>query len=107
MLWLSHVAPPPTHPTRIWGLLGAILGKYRHPAEEQRACVHGVTHTEVCPSHSDSAHRSTAHMHTCIRVHACPAQPTQGLSLVQQDNARLLLSQQRDGRNRSEFSQGC
>lgn len=51
MLWLGHRAPS-THPARILGLLFAILGKYGYPAEEQGACAHGVTPTEVCPSHS-------------------------------------------------------
>lgn len=99
VLWPSRPTPP-THP-EIQGLLWAILGKYRHLAEEQGACA------EACPSHSDSVHRSTAHMCTHIHVHTCPTQPTQGLSLVQQDDARLLRNQERDKWNGSEFAQGC
>lgn len=94
VLWLSRHTPP-THP-KIQGRLWAILGKYRHLAKEQGACAHGITPAEACPSHSDSVHRSTAHMCTHIHVHTCLAQPTQGLSLVQQDDARLLQYQERD-----------
>lgn len=53
---------------------------------------------------SSQVYSTHVHPHTCTYM---SSPTTQGLSLVQQDDARLWQNQERDKRNGSEISQGC